>query len=83
VCQCPCRSAARRANLIKARLEALDAVLDGADLHEVVLISAHALAQVAPDCCAEHMGKFETARLLRLRECAALRNDDHAAASVH
>src|SRR5215472_1058658 len=68
------------AKLFLARLEAIDVILDGAEAHEVLMVCAHALAQVAPDCCEEHVTAFaaELARLLR--EAIELQQDAEDAA---
>jgi hypothetical protein len=70
------------AKLFMARLEAIDVILDGAEAHEVLMVCAHALAQVAPDCCTEHLTDFaaELARLLR--EAIELRQEAEAAAEA-
>jgi hypothetical protein len=37
-----------------ARLEAIDAILQGATPHDVLTLCAHALASAAPLCCEVH-----------------------------
>jgi len=70
------------ARLFMARLEAIDVILDGADAHEVLMVCAHALAQVAPDCCTEHQAEFEAELLQHVRECTALQQDADDAADA-
>jgi hypothetical protein len=76
--------------LFLARLEAIDAILAGADPHEVLMVCVHALASAAPGCCEEHLAEFEAELLEHLRECVALQrqaedaaDDDAAPSSVH
>jgi hypothetical protein len=59
------------AKLFLARLEVIDAILAGANPLEVMMVCAHALAAVAPDCCEQHLAEFETELLRHLRECMA------------
>jgi hypothetical protein len=42
-----------------ARLEAIDAILQGAPPHDVLMVCAHALAEVAPLCCEAHQDEFK------------------------
>ena len=76
--------------LFIARLEAIDVILAGANPHEVLLVCIHALAQVAPGCCEEHLAGFEAELFEHLRECVAHRQeaedaaeDEAAPSSVH
>jgi hypothetical protein len=55
--------------LFLARLEAIDTILADANPHEVLMVCVHALAQVAPGCCEEHLAEFEAELLRHLREC--------------
>ena len=78
------------AKLFLARLEAIDVILADANPHEVLMVCIHALAQVAPGCCEEHLAGFEAELLEHLRECVAHRQeaedaaeDEAAPSSVH
>jgi hypothetical protein len=64
--------------LFLARLEAIDEILAGANPHEVLLVCAHALAAVAPNCCEAHQAEFEADLLDHLRECVAQQQDADA-----
>ena len=46
--------AAADAKAFQARFEAIEAILQGASPHDVMMLCAHALAAVAPDCCEAH-----------------------------
>jgi hypothetical protein len=63
-----------------ARLEAIDAILQDALPHDVMMLCAHALAAVAPDCCGEHQDEFRTELLQMLRECIEMQEQDLAEA---
>jgi hypothetical protein len=41
------------------RAEAIDAICNGASVTDVMLLAAHMLAMVAPDCCDAHAADFE------------------------
>jgi hypothetical protein len=55
-----------------ARLEAIDAILEGASPHDVLTLCAHALASVAPLCCEAHQDEFKADLLHALGECVAV-----------
>jgi hypothetical protein len=76
----------------EARLEAIDAILQGAPPHDVLTLCVHAIAAVAPTCCEAHQDEFEAELLRALNECVAIRQeeeeaeadaDDEAHTSVH
>jgi hypothetical protein len=69
------------ANLFLARLEAIDVILADANPHEVLLVCVHALAQVAPGCCDEHLAEFEADLMAHLRECVAQQQEAEDAAA--
>jgi hypothetical protein len=75
-----------------ARLEAIDAILQGATPHDVALLCAHALAGAAPLCCEAHQDEFKAEFLRMLSECIAVQQeqaeaegdeDDDTHTSVH
>ena len=76
-----------------ARLEAIDAILEGATPHDVLTLCAHALAAVAPLCCEAHQDEFKADLLQAVGECvetiqqeqdaADAAEDDDAHTSVH
>ena len=63
----------------KARLEAVDAILQDASPHDVLSLCAHALAEVAPNCCEAHQDEFKAELLRLLNECVASREEQDAA----
>ena len=65
--------------LFLARLEAIDEILAGAIPLEVMMVCAHALAQVAPSCCDDHRAAFEAELVEHVRECVAQEQDADAA----
>jgi hypothetical protein len=62
-----------------ARLEAIDAILQGAPPHDVMTLCVHALAEVAPTCCEAHQDEFKAELLRALNECVAIREEQEAA----
>jgi hypothetical protein len=62
-----------------ARLEAIDAILQDAPLHDVLTLCARALAEVAPTCCEAHQDEFKAEFLRALSECIAVRAEQDAA----
>jgi hypothetical protein len=62
-----------------ARLDALEAILQGAAPHDVMMLCAHALAAVAPDCCEAHDDEFRTELLQMLSECIEMQEEQDAA----
>ena len=62
-----------------ARLEAIDAILDGANPHDAMMLCAHALAAVAPNCCEAHQDEFKAELLRMLGDCVALQQEQGAA----
>ena len=74
-----------------ARRESIDAILQDAPVHDVLMLCAHALAEVAPLCCEAHQDEFKTEFLQALSNCVAIRQeqdeadagDDNAHTSVH
>jgi hypothetical protein len=59
------------ADAFVARLEALDAILDGAKPSDIMLLAAHALAHAAPLCCDQHQDEFKADFLRKLADCIA------------
>jgi hypothetical protein len=66
----------------EARLEAIDAVLQGAALHDVLSLCAHALAKVAPNCCEAHQDEFKAELLRALGECVEIIQQEQDAAEA-
>jgi hypothetical protein len=58
-----------------ARLEAIDAILQGATPHDVALLCAHVLAGAAPLCCEAHQDEFKADFLRMLGECIAVQQE--------
>jgi hypothetical protein len=54
-----------------ARLEAIDAIIQGASRYDVMALCAYALSVEAPTCCAEREGRFKTDFLDMLNEAIA------------
>jgi hypothetical protein len=67
-------------NAFMARLEAIDAILEGAAPHDVMMLCAHALASVAPDGCEAHQDEFRTELLQMLSEAVEMQEQDAAEA---
>ena len=65
-----------------ARLEAIDAILQDAAPHDVMMLCAHALAAAAPDCCEAHEDEFRTEFLQMLGECIEMQEEQDAAAAA-
>jgi len=63
----------------KARLEAIDAIIEGATAHDVLTLCASALAAVAPTCCEAHQDEFKAEFLRVLNDCLAARQEQEAA----
>ena len=63
----------------KARLEALDAILQDAAPHDVLTLCARALSEVAPTCCEAHQDEFKAKFLRVLNDCLAARQEQEAA----
>jgi hypothetical protein len=75
-----------------ARLEAMDAILQGAAPQDVLTLCVRALAEIAPTCCEAHQDEFKAELLRVLGDCVAIRQeqeeaeageDDEAHTSVH
>jgi hypothetical protein len=54
-----------------ARLDAIDAILQGATSYDVMRLAAHALAATVPNCCEAHQDEFKADFLQMLGECVA------------
>jgi hypothetical protein len=65
-----------------ARLEAIDAILEGASPHDVLTLCAHALAEVAPLCCEAHQDEFKADLLHALGECVEIIQQEQDAAEA-
>jgi hypothetical protein len=68
--------------LFLARLEAIDAIFEGATALEVMMVCTWALAQVAGGLCDEHLAEFEADLLAHLRECVAQDREAEDAAAA-
>jgi hypothetical protein len=62
-----------------ARAEAMVAILQDAPPHDVLMLCARALAEVAPDCCEAHQDEFKAELLRVLNDCLAMRAEQDAA----
>jgi len=71
-----------KSKLFLARLEAIDEILAGAIPLEVMMVCAHALAQVAPSCCDDHRAAFEAELVEHVRECVAQEQEAEAEADM-
>ena len=67
------------AKAFQARFEAIEAILEGANPHDVMMLCAHALAAVTPDCCEAHQNEFKAELLRVLGDCVALQEEQDAA----
>jgi hypothetical protein len=67
------------AEAFAARLEAIEAILQGAPPHDVLTLCVHAIAEVAPICCETHHDEFVAELLQALGECVAVRVEQDAA----
>ena len=65
-----------------ARLEAIEAILQGATPHDVVTLCAHALAAVAPLCCEAHQDEFKADLLQAIGECVEIIQQEQDAADA-
>jgi hypothetical protein len=65
-----------------ARLEAIDTMLEGARASDIMLLAAHILAHVAPDCCGPHIDEFKADFDRMLADCIALEQEREAAAEA-
>jgi hypothetical protein len=65
-----------------ARLEAIDAILEGATPHDVLTLCAHALAAVAPTCCEAHQDEFKADLLQAVGECVEIIQQQQDAAEA-
>ena len=63
----------------KARLEALDEILQDASPHDVLTLCARVLAEVVPNCCEAHQDEFRAEFLRVLGDCVAIRQEQEAA----
>jgi hypothetical protein len=67
------------AKAFQARFEAIEAILQGAPVHDVVALCVHALAAVAPNCCEAHQDEFKAELMRALGDCVALQQEQDAA----
>ena len=65
-----------------ARLEAIEAILQGATPHDVLALCAHALAAVAPLCCEAHQDEFKADLLQAVGECVEIIQQEQDAAEA-
>ena len=63
----------------KARLEAIETILQDAAPHDVLTLCARALSEVVPDCCEAHQDEFKAEFLRVLNDCVAVRQEQEAA----
>jgi hypothetical protein len=56
-------------DVFMARLEAIDTILEDAEPYDVLMVCAHALAQVIPLCCEKHEDEFKSELLRLLSDC--------------
>jgi hypothetical protein len=65
-----------------ARLEAIDAILEGAAPRDVLMLCAKALAGVVPLCCEAHQDEFKADLLQALGERVAIIQQEQDAAEA-
>ena len=70
------------AKAYQARFEAIEAILQGASPHDVMMLCAHALAAVAPNCCEAHQDEFTAEFLRAMADYMALQEDEQDAAEA-
>ena len=63
----------------KARLEAIETILQDAAPHDVLTLCARALSEVVPDCCEARQDEFKAEFLRVLNDCVAVRQEQEAA----
>ena len=63
-----------------ARLEAVDAILEGASPRDVLMVCAHALADAVPLCCEAHQDEFKADFLRALSDCIEMEEQNAAEA---
>jgi hypothetical protein len=64
------------AKAFMARLDAIEAILQGATAYDVMMLAAHALAAVVPDCCEAHQDEFKADFLQMLGECVVVQQQE-------
>ena len=57
------------AEAFAARLEAIEAILQNASEHDVLMLCVRVLATVVPDCCDKHQEEFKGELLRVLSDC--------------
>ena len=62
-----------------ARLQAIEEILQGAALQDVMALCARVLAEVAASWCEAHQDEFKAELLRMLSECVAIREEQDAA----
>jgi hypothetical protein len=67
------------AKAFQARFDAIEAILQGASPHDVMMLCAHALAAVAPNCCEAHQDEFKAELLRTMADCMAIQEEQDAA----
>ena len=67
------------AKAFAARAEAMVEILQDAPPHDVLMLCARALAEVAPDCCEAHQDEFKAELLRVLNDCLAMRQEQDEA----
>ena len=61
-----------------ARMEAIDAILEGADLQDVKLLAAHVIAEVALECSDQPLADFKDDFLRMVDDFIAMAREDEA-----
>ena len=74
--------AAAEIKAFTVRLDAIDAILQGASVYDVMMLAAHALAAAAPTCCEEHEAEFREDFLQMLAEAVEIVQQEQDAAEA-
>ena len=61
-----------------ARMEAIDAILEGADLQDVKLLAAHVIAEVALECSDQPLADFKDDFLRMVDDFIAMARENEA-----
>jgi hypothetical protein len=60
------------------RMEAIDAIFEGANPDDIMLLCSNALMNAIPLCCNQHLEKFKAEFLRMLDSCVAVAREDVA-----
>jgi hypothetical protein len=66
---------AAKAKAFIARMEAIDAILEGTNPHDAMMIAAYIAAGVSPLCCSQHQDEFKADLLRMLNDAIDVEED--------